>query len=650
MCDSAQACCDAYNRHMTSHMRVIMSRNALVPPGRLTIAIFIALLIVMPLYAEPEPDPGTLDALAEAVIPPRDRIDLAQRLLGLETVPPPPQSVRERQPGERQTFWATNLFENRPFRVPAVLRATGKHIYLWVQEDVDIPTQTLETLVEAFDNRIYPGARALWGAEDKPGVDGDPRVYGLFAYGMGPSVAAYFASEHTQPVAAVATSNQHEMFFFNLDTLGTMFSAAYVAGIVGHEFQHMIRENQDPNEDTWLDEGFSMFTEIYLGYSDGVGAALSFLALPGTQLNTWAEDSPRLPHYGAAQLFVTYFYERFGEDALRQLSTDPANGLHSVQQTLAAVGGPDVDALFADWVLANGVMDASVDDGRYGYRLLPGLPGPAATQVVTQYPLERTVTSASQYATHYMTLTNLDEVAALDIRIDLPATVGLVPTDAASGAYMWYSNRADDSDTTLTRAFDLTDVDTATLEYSVWYHTEHLWDYGYVMVSDDDGATWTPLETPHTTYENPHNNAYGPGYTGSSDGWIAERLSLDAFAGREILVRFEVITDDAVNQPGMVIDDMRIAEIGYSSDFERDGGGWTAEGWVWIDNELPQQAWVQAVQRTGEGVVVSRWLAPDESNWTLTLEPGVGEVLLAVSPFAPLTTVPTSYTLRVTPR
>ncbi|MGQ9889289.1 MAG: hypothetical protein ACUVSX_12475 [Aggregatilineales bacterium] len=610
------------------------------------------LLAAAPLRAEPESDLTTLDALAQAVIPPRDRLDLARRLLGVAEIPPRPASAAPRAHGERQTFWATNLYENRPFQVTAALRAVGEHIYLWVEDGVKLPPETLAELVEAFDTRIYHQARALWGSEDVPGIDGEPRVYALFAFGMGPSVAAYFASEHTNPAAAVPTSNQHEMFFFNLDALGTFFRADDVASVIAHEFQHMIREAQDSNEDAWLDEGFSMFTELHLGYLySGVGLAHSFLAAPNTQLNTWPESDTTLPHYGASLLFVTYFYERFGLDALRQLSAHPANGLASVDAVLAELGGPSADTLFADWALANALQDASLADGRYGYSLLTLNSAPFA-QVVSAYSFEQAVSGANQYATTYFLLTGLDGLTTLEIALaDLPPAAPLFPAQAASGARVWYSNRADDSSTRLTRAFDLAGVDSAALEYSVWYHIEHLWDYGYVMVSADGGATWTPLATAYTTDANPHNNAYGPGYTGSSGGWLSERVPLDDYTGQEILVRFEMITDDAVNQAGMAIDDVRIAEIGYASDFEDDAGGWQAEGWVWVENALPQRAWVQLAQRADGELAVTRWLVPDDgTEWTVPLLAGADWALLAVSPFAPVTTVPTSYTLRVTGR
>jgi hypothetical protein len=170
------------------------------------------------------------------------------------------------------------------------------------------------------------------------------------------------------------------------------------------------------------------------------------------------------------------------------------------------------------------------------------------------------------------------------------------------------------------------------------------------MISTNEGTTWTPLDTPNMTTDNPHNNAYGPGYTGSSGGWLAESISLDAYTGREILLRFEMITDDATTQPGMVIDDVSIPELDYRSDFETDGGGWESVGWVRTDNTLPQQVWVQAVQQIGSDVTITRWLAPAESRWSLPLEPGVEQMALVISPFAPLTTVSMPYALEVAAR
>jgi hypothetical protein len=71
---------------------------------------------------------------------------------------------------------------------------------------------------------------------------------------------------------------------------------------------------------------------------------------------------------------------------------------------------------------------------------------------------------------------------------------------------------------------------------------------------------------------------------------------------------------------------------------------------VWTDNTLPQQVWVQVVQHTANDVTLTRWLAPGETHWSLPLAPDVTQAALAISPFAPLTTVPMPYELEVNVR
>ena len=606
--------------------------------------LLLLLTAAAPLTAQP---PDTLAALAAAQLPERDRVALAQRVFGLDAPPAPPAAAPQWQPGERQTFMVTNGDENRVFPVEASLRASGEHIWLWVEQGIDVDAARLQQLAQLFDEQVYGPLRALFGSENRPGVDGDPRVYGLFTHGLGSSVAGYFSSEHSWPAEVVASSNEHEMFLFNLDVLGTTFDAGSIAGLAAHEFQHMIQAHLDRNENVWLNEGFSGFAELYTGLSFGTtGEAQAFLARPGTQLNAWPEAGNTIPHYGAGLLFVTYLYDRYGEAALRRLAQHPAPGLGSLDALLADMGEPNADEFFADWALANLLQDAQLLDGRYGYRSLPQLRPPALAEVVSDYPFTRAA-SLAQYATDYLQLQNLQGAEALELRLELPSQARLVPTGAASGRRMWYSNRQDNSDTTLTRRFDLRGLTRVTLKFSLWFHTERLWDYGHVLLSVDEGRSWQVLESAAQTRANPHHNALGPGYTGRSEGWLRESIALDAWAGQEILLRFEMLTDDAVNQPGMLIDDVSIPELGYSSDFEVDDGGWQAQGWVWSDNLVPQRLWLQALQQGAGEPQLQRWLVTGPGAWTLPLLPDATQVTLALSPLAALTTGPAPYQLRL---
>lgn len=598
--------------------------------------------------AESSADFPTVAALETTVLPPRDRVDLAQRLRGIAAVPPTPVLTPARQVGEQQVFTVVNSSTNTTFSVTATLRVVGEHIYLWVEnsDSVGISDFDLQMLANDFDTTIYPGVRSLWGSEANPGVDGDPHIYGLFAHNLGASTAAYFASDHTYPRAVVPVSNEHEMFFFNLDALGASLPLRSTESIVAHEFQHMIRANVQINMETWLNEGLSEFTQYYL-YDELDSTIVSFLTQPNTQLDSWnAHPGERAANYGAASLFLIYLYGRYGLDALQAVSAEHTpRGLQAVDQMLVARGEPGVDEFFADWVLANALYDSDYAGGRYGYPGLPPLVTPPPLATVTSYPF-LFGGEANQYATHYFAFANLNGAQMLEFSLQGSASVSLIPTNATSGAHFWYSNRGDMADSTLTRAFDLTGTPSATLQYRLWHDMETSWDYGYVMVSDDGGASWDILPTPHTTTNDPHGVAYGAGYTGASNDWLDESLSLDAYAGKSILVRFEMITDDAVTRPGMALDDVRIPEIGYADDFEG-ANDWQAQGWLWTDNRLPQQGWFQVAQQVGaQTVAVDRWLI-DGAAHPVALLPGVDLVTAAVSPFAPVTTVPMSYTLSV---
>ncbi|HHW13987.1 MAG TPA: protease, partial [Firmicutes bacterium] len=106
---------------------------------------------------------------------------------------------------------------------------------------------------------------------------------------------------------------------------------------------------------------------------------------------------------------------------------------------------------------------------------------------------------------------------------------------------------------------------------------EEGWDYGYVEVSTDGGATWQSIPGSITTNDNPNGTNAGNGITGTSGGWVAAVFDLSPFAGREILLRFRYSTDTAVQGKGWCIDNVEIPEIGFYDDVEAGNSGWVAE-------------------------------------------------------------------------
>ncbi len=122
----------------------------------------------------------------------------------------------------------------------------------------------------------------------------------------------------------------------------------------------------------------------------------------------------------------------------------------------------------------------------------------------------------------------------------------------------------------------------------MWYDLETDYDYVFLEASTDGGKTWEILTTPSGTGEDPSGNSYGWGYNGQTNGWVDEKVDLSQFAGQKVQIRFEYVTDAALNGEGFLLDDVQIDAINYQSDFETDDGGWEAAGFVRVENVLPQ--------------------------------------------------------------
>ena len=140
----------------------------------------------------------------------------------------------------------------------------------------------------------------------------------------------------------------------------------------------------------------------------------------------------------------------------------------------------------------------------------------------------------------------------------------------------------------------------------------------------------------------------GPGYTGSSDGWRDESVSLDEWAGQEIMARFQYITDAAIHDHGLCLRDLTVS-VGDSAP----AAEWTARGFVWTNN-LVRQSFIVQVIYEGSGDSPNRVLQMDVSHdnqGEMTLEPDTGarRIVAVVQSLAPSTRMPASYTMKLKP-
>jgi immune inhibitor A len=602
------------------------------------------------LHAEPAfaPEPATpaeesLQALKDTIVPINDPRDLAMRLQGIHNIPETLDAPAVfPNVGDKKQFNVMNLATNQPFQASATLRYVGDNVYFWIQDGVSYRANELERLGRTFDQEIYPTTRSFFGSEWNPGIDQDPRLYILYVSGVGGSIAGYFSSSDSVHPLAHKTSNGHEMFILSADTVRLGEEFAY--SVLAHEFQHMIHWYQDRNEAGWLNEGFSELSAFLNGYSGG-GFDYLYVSDPDLQLNDWPNAPGTTgPHYGASFLFVTYLLDRFGDEVVQAVVSHAENGLESIDIVLAELDIRDpltgqlvtADDVFADWAAANYLREPRVSDGRYTYHNYPYGPSTRPTEEINRCPQDWQARDVRQYGADYI---RIDCTGSFTLNFEGGTEVSIVPADPYSGNYAVWSNKGDESNMTLTQTFDFSTVSgPLTLNYWTWYDIEQDYDYVYLTASVD-GESWQILKTPRGTDLDPSGNSYGWGYNGESRTWVQESVDISAYAGQKVQLRFEYVTDAAVNGEGLLLDDISIPEIDYFTDFEADSGGWEADGFVRIQNRLPQTYRITLIE-FGQATTVETIQVSGEEQVSLDL---TGEAVLVISGTTRFTRQPAEY-------
>ncbi|MGD0006322.1 MAG: hypothetical protein ABSE06_19085, partial [Anaerolineaceae bacterium] len=500
---------------------------------------------------------------------------------------------------------------------------------------------------DTFENKIYPTDRQFFGSEWTPGIDNDVHLYLIYAKSLGSHIAGYFAAVDEIPPQAYQYSNAHEDFMV---AASQPLDATYTYGVLAHEFQHMIHWAKDRNEESWLNEGFSELAVDLNGFGRGDKAFL-YAAQPNTMLTDWPTDpNKRDVHYGVAYMFVKYYLDRFGEKATQALVSDQRNGLDSIDGTLRDLNETDpstgkiitADDLFSDWAVANFLQDPNVGDGRYSYKDYHDAPKFNETESISSCPSNPQDLSVDQYGVEYIRISCRGNYT---LKFEGSSEVGILPTDAHSGNYAYWSNKGDDSDMTLDQTFDFSSVKgSVNIDYWTWYDLEKDYDYTYLEASQNR-QDWQILTTSSCTKDNPSGNSYGCGYNGTSNGWREENVDLSKFAGSKVTLRFEYITDPGVNGEGLLVDDISIPAINYRTDFEKDDGGWKSAGFVRIQNSLPQNFLLSLIQE-GSKETVKKLQLNNDNTLSLPLKLD-SDAILVVSGSTRFTRQPASYRLSV---
>jgi carboxypeptidase T len=138
--------------------------------------------------------------------------------------------------------------------------------------------------------------------------------------------------------------------------------------------------------------------------------------------------------------------------------------------------------------------------------------------------------------------------------------------DSPVGEY----NDGENNAVTLVQPIDLSDVAYASLGFWAKWDIEAGYDYVQVFISDNNGASWNPVEGKYTHPGNSNQATGEPLYDGVQSTWVKEEISLEAFLDKEIKIRFVLQSDTYVTGDGFFWDDMTVTVVDFATGIDSD--------------------------------------------------------------------------------
>jgi hypothetical protein len=395
-------------------------------------------------------------------------------------------------------------------------------------------------------------------------------------------------------------------------------SPYFYESVFAHEYQHLLMNYIDQAEESWVNEGLSMYAEHVVGYSDAtlgvdqfgfdayIACFQGFRLLvtqynpspvpcggPANSLTRWGDQGTAkelLADYGNAESFMLYLRDRFGAALLEKLHRDGKHqGLASVKSLLDQVDkAPTLASVLHDYQLMT-LLDSMLEQKGVSLtganrKLISSKSLRAGVNLLN--PAAMSAVGAVGNGADYLTLRGLGlgPLDGKDLRsFTFAGDRGLPPVPVQWTVAPGYPLPTIAAPVVpglpQTPEFDAPPLPTGSVLYSgnepstdasIVFETtvpaaNPLLTYTSVYnLEQDFDYGYTEVSTDGGKTYTPLANAtsgqgpLGPGFTGSSPVPTPQVFDLSDYAGKKVLIAFRVVTDTNINMGGWAIDDITV--------------------------------------------------------------------------------------------
>jgi len=464
-------------------------------------------------------DAGSLIRAANYPIDPKEGIISQEN----PTVGSVAVSESESYVGETKEWLALDNYYGYYFFTTYTCRAIGEFTEIWVQDDLNwlegdprvppiVTEEQIEYLLMEFESNIYPICTEYFGnPEYHDGSNSLLEAWGYFEPGYFSSDTGrivimvsnivdenYYDPTYPYYVIGFYSPSYEDYFDRNIitidcydweDRVGPDSSQAYESTIA-HEFQHLIHDDYNPEDEDFMNEGCSMFSEIICGYPMDWDYPNSFLYTPDNSLTKWEDQGGinTLADYGQAFLWTLYLTDHYGgSDFLRYFVQAGIPGIEGINAALTAFGyKTNFERVFRDWRIANLLHTNQIGWGKYNYKsidlgadyIIPAtvhelkvnkkltFKGSDFGTTTTILGYDTGVTLLDAYGSDYIKLTHLDKkdwpIFAFNGDDEIPPPMWIQVDQDGDGDLEWYSTEAgSEADVLMMLKVDLYGLDTA---------------------------------------------------------------------------------------------------------------------------------------------------------------------------------------------
>ena len=495
-------------------------------------------------------------------------------------------------------------------------RAVGLLAEVWVQDNLAFPAgdprptpvitdEQVEYLLSEFENNIYEKTTNAFGIPYDHDGSNAAGSWGDYYDEENRNIIMvsnvrddnYYDPTYPSYVAGFYWGSNYEYYMdrnvITIDTwdwenrVGPDGNRPYLyESTIAHEYQHLIHDDYNPGDDTFMNEACSMYAEPLCGYPVDWGQVDRFLETPDNSLTEWEDQGGRnvLADYGSSFLWAMYLGDHFGGDAfISHFVQAGIPGVTGINAALEFFGyEEDFDDVYYNWRIANLVQ---ADGGKYGYS---NLDFSEAGNTLKLYeagtaPFDWTkgtdfgntialdddwdtgISKIGPYGTDYIKYDFHKKPSWNRLYFDgQDVTYNFDPNQWELIEDVWHSGDKDLMNAIIADEVYVDPLDPTLYLTTIW-DMEDYWDFCFIQVSTDGGITWTSLANEYTVSDydpsaHPDVVANLPGLTSWVDDWVAMEFDLSGYEGEDVLIGFRSVTDWNTHYYGWDIAEVAVGE------------------------------------------------------------------------------------------